>query len=157
VEKEVWQMGVNYLLLPLTTFTLKTVVANAARSFLNSFWIKFLICCGIVVVLLMQRLGHGGTSQACAASGLSLVYMYVCGALSVLQAVWPPLLDAVCLFYILSELVGSEKLSQDVPVFAMAGAGCLVAAWVIQRWWIWIIGLQVLMCSVALLSCIFRL
>jgi len=52
-----------------------------------------------------------------------------------------------------SELTGVEMLTANSTVTGSVSFGALVLAWLVRRWWTWIVGLEIALSSIALFAC----
>lgn len=154
-EKEVWSIGVSSLVTPMSSFTMKTVVTCIARWLAQSFTVKvsLTVCCVLVGLLHLKKVPMKlGSWEALSSLGV-LINLGVGGVLIGIHWIWPLLFDSVCILYLVSEVAGVEMLVTNSTVFGCVGFGAMVLAWLVRRWWTWIIGLEVAISVIALFAC----
>lgn len=152
--QEIWSIGLHTLIVPMSSFTMKTFVAYCARWLARFFAVKLvLLLCGISAALLHARgvsleLGSFKLQKPVAA----LINLAATCCLLVLHCIWPLLFDTACFVYLVSELAGVEVLAQSGRTTSAVAFGCLVFAWLASRWWSWILTLEFVLLGLALLS-----
>jgi len=146
-EQEVWLIGVSNLFVPVGIFTMKTAVAHLARCLLGVGTVKLgaLLCLGASAL----HYRRGGELQKAA---LLLITFGSMAGLLLAHSLWPLLFDTACVGYLVSESAGAAVLTQGTTIFGVVSLGCLLLAWLLQRWWLWLIFLELGLAGIMLLS-----
>jgi len=154
-EQEVWSIGVSHLAVPMSAFTMKTLVAYFARWLVRSQLLKLgvSLCCMIAFVIHAKGIRVSFGSLCIHRIEPVLVSLGAMGGLVVVHSVWPLAFDGACLFYLVSEVAGTERLVQSKKVCGGVAIGCVAVAWLVRRWWIWIVAFEVALSGLALLAC----
>jgi len=154
-EVEVWSLGLQNVLQPAGFFVLKTLVMRLV-IFLISFRIfgYFVLLVGVVIGVLygvdFKYKEHRVRSEELRPflqGGVLLVIVFV------LCWIWEVLGEAVGLLYMASELVDVLAMAVDNWKLGVgAGVLSLFLSWLFRNWWWWIIGLEVFVVVIVLVS-----
>lgn len=151
-EMQIWSVGVQFIVVPLATFTLKTAVAVAASWLLSAPWIKTLVISGGLVILLFCASDQIGLSSPEAAVGL--LTLGVVEGMAVLHWFWPLLFDATCVLYLVTEVSGAAPLAQlSKRVLAAIMGGCLLVGLIVRNRWRWVLYTELFLLGLCVSSC----
>jgi len=153
-ENEFWTIGWNTLLMSIGSVTLRTLVFRLALWLIGFWWLAFLlILAGVVVAGLYAADFNYGEFRVRSEEAIPiLINVGVIDAVVVLYWLWPLLADTAGLLYLVVEVVGLEIFLESWKHLAGVAAVCFFIAWLIQNWWMWILGLEVAFSVVVLLS-----
>jgi len=153
-ENEFWTIGWNTLLMSMGAFTLKSIVFRLALWLIGWRWLALLlILAGIVVGGLYAADFAYKEFRIRSDEALPiLINVAVVDAMVVLHWLWPVLADTAGLLYLIAEIVGLEMFFESWKLSGGIAAVTFFVAWLIQNWWLWILGLEVALCFVVLLS-----
>lgn len=161
-ESEVIQIGFTMVVLPVALFLLVTVVCRFALWLLAYSWIVYLLLfCGLVGVILFFSVFKRSLED----NAQFLLPLWVINAFCIVQwIVAGVILDALCILILSSQVTGSAFwfLESGWKVGCIALGVSLFVAWLVQGWWLYIIGFEtvlVICLSIAALvaGCIVRL
>lgn len=153
-EMEVWTIGLGTMLSPLGAFALKTLLTRLAIWFIGFKWVgRILMLCGCTVgALYAADFSFREVSIRSRDVAPILVQIGIVDAVVLLYWIWPLLADTVGVVYLLSEVVGAAPLLDSWQLAVGALVGSLVVARLTRGWWLWILGLEVLLAVVLLVA-----
>lgn len=154
-SQEVWSIGMTALVAPMSTFTAKTFVACGARWLASFFAVKLAVLLCLVSGTILHARGLGteiGGVEIVQKPVRALINVAAMCCLLLVHSLWPVLFDVACFVYLVTEVVGVEVLAQSGQLVGIVVFGCLVLAWLASRWWSWILGLELTLLGIALLS-----
>lgn len=151
-EMEVWNIGLTTLLTPLGGFLLKTTLCRFFLWLLAWRWIGNLILLLGVVCIILYALnvkipGLEQTLREPETIAIVVNAVIIC-VVVIFGWIWPLLCDTIGVLYLVSE-VGVIALD-SWKIGGIALAISLFLAWLLQGWWWWILGLEVLLAVVLL-------
>jgi hypothetical protein len=151
-EMEVWTIGLGTLLSPMGGFALKTAIVRLAIWIIAWKWIGiFLLLIGIVTALLYAvNFKYKGMEIRDPEALPILVNVGLVEAVLIVYWIWPLLADGVCVFYLASEVVGIPILFDSWKIGVGSGVVSLVLARLFRGWWMWILGLEVVLAIIML-------
>lgn len=157
-EIEVWTIGLTSILSPLGGFTAKTVIARLIIWLLGWRWIGDLLLFGgivgaISVAVVWKLHDHSVRNEE---SQHLIVYLCIAAVtvcVVVLHWLWPLLVDwATIVFLIVTEIAGPQVFLYNRWVAVLALVLSFGLSWLIQNWWLWILGIEVLLAVVMLIA-----
>jgi len=153
-ELEVWSIGINTLLSPMGAFVLKTVMARLVLWLVGWVWIgRLFILLGFVAAgLYYFDITIKGTSCRSEEAMTLFVNLLVIDVVIILNWLSTLLSDTVCVFYLVSEIVSAQYFLESWKIAAVAFVVSLFFAWLTQGWWLWIIGLEIVLAVVLLIA-----
>jgi len=153
-EMEVWNIGLATLLQPMGSFTLKTLLCRLALWILTFRYIAYiLMLLGIIIIVLyaininVPGLEVSIRSQEAFPILLNIGIIMV---VIILGWVWPLLADTVGVLYLVSEVASLEVTNLKVGAIALFVS--MFAAWLVQGWWFWILGFEILLAVILLIG-----
>lgn len=151
-EMEVWTIGLGTLLSPMGGFALKTAIVRLAIWIIAWKWIGIiLLLIGIVTALLYAvNFKYKGMEIRDPEALPILVNVGLVEAVLIVYWIWPLLADGVCVFYLASEVVGIPILFDSWKIGVGSGVVSLVLARLFRGWWMWILGLEVVLAIIML-------
>jgi len=161
-DMEVWTLGAQYLLTPLGEFMLKTFLMRAAL------WIISFRCVGKILVFLtivalvlyaietfrdqeFTIFGNSFSMRSPNATGV-LVNVVIVDVVVLLSWLWPLLSETVGVIYLISEVTGHYMFFDSWKAGVIMLLVSLVVAWLVQGWWLWIFGFEVLLAVIVLIA-----
>lgn len=153
-EMEVWNIGLATLLQPIGSFLLKTTLSRFALWFIAFRWISYiLILCGIICIILYAldtKVPGLETSFRSPDNFAILVNVSIINIVVILGWISTLFADTVGILYLASEVV--TLAIDDLKVGAIALVASFFFAWLLQGWWYWILGLEVILGIVLLIG-----
>mmetsp|Transcript_694 Transcript_694/g.1240 ORF Transcript_694/g.1240 Transcript_694/m.1240 type:complete len:299 (+) Transcript_694:95-991(+) len=157
-EMEVWTIGMTTLLSPMAGFVLKTIVARSVLWLLGWVWV-----CRLLMLLGALAVGsyaadlkldtRFGLLNARSEEAVSLfMTVVIVDVVVILNWLWPLLANAVCVFYLIAEMVSVQILMESWKIGVGVGFVSLFLAWLFTGWWLWIVGLEILLAVVLLIA-----
>ncbi|CAJ1398189.1 unnamed protein product [Effrenium voratum] len=153
-EMEVWSIGITTLLNPMGGYVLKTIVARLVLWLIGWAWIgRLLMLLGLVAFILYWRDAKIGEYSARSEDIISIfLTVFVIDAVIIVNWLWSLLAETVCVFYLFSEMVSLQVFFESWKLASLAGVVSLFLAWLLRGWWLWIIGLQIVLAVVLLIA-----
>ncbi|CAE6967955.1 dnaJ [Symbiodinium sp. CCMP2456] len=153
-EMEVWSIGMSTLLSPMGGFVLKTIVARSVLWLVDWVWIgRLLMLLGLLAAGCYAMDIKFGSFSARSEEALSIfMNFFVIDVVIILNWLWPLLADAVCVFYLVAEIVSVQILMESWKIGVGVGFFSLFLAWLVRGWWRWIVGLEILLAVVLLIA-----
>ncbi|CAE7290013.1 dnaJ [Symbiodinium natans] len=153
-EMEVWTIGMSTLLSPMGGFVLKTIVARSVLWLVDWVWIgRLLMLLGLLAAGCYAMDVKFGNYSARSEEALSIfMNFFVIDVVIILNWLWPLLADAVCVFYLVAEIVSVQILMESWKIGVGVGVVSLFVAWLVRGWWRWIVGLEILLAVVLLIA-----
>ncbi|CAE7749750.1 ERDJ3B [Symbiodinium microadriaticum] len=153
-EMEVWSIGMSTLLSPMGGFVLKTIVARSVLWLVDWVWIgRLLMLLGLLAAGCYAMDIKFGNFSARSEEALSIfMNFFVIDVVIILNWLWPLLADAVCVFYLVAEIVSVQILMESWKIGVGVGFFSLFLAWLVRGWWRWIVGLEILLAVVLLIA-----
>jgi len=152
-EMEVWNIGLSTLLSPMGSFLLKTFLTRLVLWVVAFRWIAFLlIFLGFVTVALYAMDFKWGETQRIRDPEFVpvLVNIGVVDAVVALSFFWPLLGDTVVVLYLATEVAGVAIFLESYKIGAGAVCVAFVSAWLFQGRWLWILGIEAVLCVIML-------
>lgn len=161
-EMEVWNLGLMNMLSPLGGFVLKTIVARFALWLLSwDILSKLVLLAGFFVLALHLSAMYANVSFPWFLSWLNkdhpnamvvLLNLGICCAVVILNWIWPLLMEAVVIFFLIADAV---SLSAVFVSWKYVGAIALISfilAWLLLDSWFWVIGFEIGLIVVVLVA-----
>lgn len=153
-EMEIWSIGLSALVSPTGHFTLRTIVVRGAIWFIGFKWVgRILMLCGVGAAGLYAS--NITIREINVRSSDAMSFMIVVGIVDLVVLVywiWPLLADVATLLYLATEIVGPAVFLESWKYGIIAAVSSLILAWLVKNWWLWIIGLEVLITVVMLIA-----
>mmetsp|Transcript_39941 Transcript_39941/g.90120 ORF Transcript_39941/g.90120 Transcript_39941/m.90120 type:complete len:294 (+) Transcript_39941:50-931(+) len=157
LHRSMWDIGLNSLVWPFGTITVKTFVVLVMRWAIGIRLVKVALLgvAGFALLLYCNGASLCFSIRGCTVRGPVSVVIHLGGAvlLAVAHHLLPFLFDAICLVYLVSEAFGIEGLPYSRQVLSAVGIGALGVSWLLQRWWIRLFMLQVAILGICVLAC----
>eukprot|EP00416_Gambierdiscus_australes_P043520 CAMPEP_0171109266 /NCGR_PEP_ID=MMETSP0766_2-20121228/70648_1 /TAXON_ID=439317 /ORGANISM="Gambierdiscus australes, Strain CAWD 149" /LENGTH=288 /DNA_ID=CAMNT_0011570985 /DNA_START=78 /DNA_END=944 /DNA_ORIENTATION=+ len=153
-EMEVWSIGLSTLVSPMGGFALKTAVSRAALWVISFKWVGILLVIAGVVVACLYAVDFTFRDMSIRSKD-SVPFLLTVGAVDavlILYWLWPLLADAVNVAYLVSEVVGAALLIESWKGGAVAVVASLILARLFRGWWLWILGIEVVIAIVLLVA-----
>eukprot|EP00439_Symbiodinium_sp_Y106_P072765 s716_g13.t1 len=160
-EMEVWSIGMSTLLSPMGGFVLKTIVARSVLWLVDWVWIgRLLMLLGLLAAGCYAMDIKFGNFSARSEEALSIfMNFFVIDVVIILNWLWPLLADAVCVFYLVAEIVSVQILMESWKIGVGVGFFSLFLAWLVRilsskmdALCLRIVGLEILLAVVLLIA-----
>mmetsp|Transcript_34989 Transcript_34989/g.97676 ORF Transcript_34989/g.97676 Transcript_34989/m.97676 type:complete len:291 (+) Transcript_34989:96-968(+) len=153
-EIEVWSIGFENLLSPMGMLTLQTAGLRLCLWLAGFTWIfRLVIFAGLVVAGLYAA---GVTIQQVSLRSEEalpiLIRVAVVEVLVVVHWLLPLIADTLGLLYLVAAVVSLDPTSQSWKVCAGVAVVCLFVSWLLSGRWHWVVGFEVVLCLIVLLS-----
>lgn len=153
-EMEIWSIGLSALVSPTGHFTLRTIVVRGAIWFIGFKWVgRILMLCGVGAAGLYAS--NITIREINVRSSDAMSFMIVVGIVDLVVLVywiWPLLADVATILYLATEIVGPAVFLESWKYGIIAAVSSFFLAWLVKNWWLWIIGLEVLITVVMLIA-----
>lgn len=153
-EMEVWTIGLQTLVSPMGSFALKTAISRVALWVISFKWVAiFLIFVGVLAAALYAAdFTFREMNIRSPDAAPFLIQIAIVDLVLVFYWIWPLLADTVNVVYLVSEVVGAPLLVESWKGCGICIVVSLVVARIVRGWWWWILGLEVVLAVVLLIS-----